>query len=67
MKASPIRIRRERFPLAIYWAGLCCRLGVRTKKGDEMALHYLRLGADSGCQEAIDLLAEMESENKSAH
>lgn len=45
----------------------CYRDGVGTKKGDEMALHYLRLGADSGCQEAIDLLAEMESENKSAH
>lgn len=55
------------FPLAIYWAGLCCRLGVGTKKDDEMALHYLRLGADGGCQDALDLLNEMESENKSAH
>ena len=45
----------------------CYRDGVGTKKGDGMALHYLHLGADSGCQEAIDLLAEMESENKSAH
>lgn len=47
--------------------GRCYRDRVRTKKGNEMALHYLRLVADSGCQEAIDLLAEMESENKSAH
>ncbi|HIU44992.1 MAG TPA: sel1 repeat family protein [Candidatus Enteromonas pullicola] len=27
------------FPLAIYWAGLCCRLGVGANKDDEMALH----------------------------
>lgn len=44
------------------------RLGVGTKKGNEMALHYLRLGADGGCWDAIDLLSVLlEGEKKSAH